>query len=150
MADVNIVVIVGRLTRDAELKYTPTGMPVLSFSVAVNRRVKKNETWIEEACFFDVSYFGKGAEAINQYMTKGKQVAINGELRQDRWEKDGQARSKISIVANNVQLLGGGQGQGNYAPSQPRENSYKPRQEQEAYNSVPSYEDDSFDEDLPF
>ena len=150
MADVNIVVIVGRLTRDAELKYTPTGMAVLSFSVAVNRRVKKNDAWVEEACFFDVSYFGKGGEAINQYMTKGKQVAINGELRQDRWEKDGQARSKISIVANNVQLLGGGQGQGNYAPSQSRENSYKPRQEQEAYNSVPSYEDDSFDEDLPF
>jgi len=110
MADVNVVVLVGRLTRDAELKYTNSGMPISRFSLAVNRRRKQGDQWVDEASFFEVDYWGKGAEAVNQYMTKGKQVAVEGELRQDRWEQDGQSRSKVIINANSVQLLGGGQG----------------------------------------
>lgn len=107
MADINHVTLVGRLTRDAELKFTNTGLAILKFSIAVNRWVKSGDKGGEEAHFFDVTVFGKQGEAVSQYMTKGKQVAVDGELRQDRWEKDGQKHSKVHVVANNLQLLGG-------------------------------------------
>ncbi|MCX7788644.1 MAG: single-stranded DNA-binding protein [Spirochaetes bacterium] len=106
MADINHVVLVGRLTRDAQLKYTNSGIAISTFAIAINRRIKQGERWTDEAHFFDITLFGKQAEAINQYLRKGNQVAIEGELRQDRWEQDGQKRSKIVIVANNIQLLG--------------------------------------------
>jgi single-strand DNA-binding protein len=112
MADVNHVVLVGRLTRDAELKYTPSGFPISTFSLAINRNRKNGDAWVEEAHYFDVDLFGKSAESLKTYLTKGKQIAVEGELRQDRWEQDGQKRSKVKIVANNVQLLGGGSGAG--------------------------------------
>ena len=112
MADVNHVVLVGRLTRDAELKYTPSGYPISSFSLAINRRKKSGDTWVDEANFFDVDLFGKSAESLKTYLVKGKQIAVEGELRQDRWEKDGQKHSRVTISANNVQLLGGGSGAG--------------------------------------
>ena len=107
MADVNHVILIGRLTRDAALTYTAGGYAVCSFSIAVNRRRKNGDQWVDEASFFDVSLFGKSAEGLAQYLTKGKQVAVEGELRQDRWQQDGQPRSKVVIAASNVQLLGG-------------------------------------------
>lgn len=108
MADMNKWLGVGRLTRDAEMKYTSGGMAICKFAIAVNARVKQGESWIDEASFFDVTVFGKAAESINQYLVKGKQVAIEGRLKQDRWEKDGQTHSRVVINADNVQLLGGG------------------------------------------
>ena len=105
--DLNSVILIGRLTRDVELKYTSGGMAIASFAIAVNRRRKNGAQWVEEASFFDINLFGKSAEGLKQYLVKGKQVAIEGELRQDRWEQDGQPRSKVVVVANNVQLLGG-------------------------------------------
>ncbi len=107
MADINHVVIVGRLTRDAELKYINTGTAVSKFSIAINKRKKVNEQWVEEAHFFNIVLWGKVAEALDPYLKKGKQVGIDGELRQNRWEQDGQSRSRVEIVANNIQLLGG-------------------------------------------
>lgn len=112
MADVNHVILIGRLTRDAELKYTSGGMAVCKFALAVNKRRKQGEQWVEEANFFDIVLWGKSGESLNQYLVKGKQVAVEGELHQNRWEQDGQARSKIEINANNVQLLGGNAGSG--------------------------------------
>jgi single-strand DNA-binding protein len=110
VSDVNRVIVIGRLTRDAELKYTQAGFAISNFSVAVNRRRKNGEQWVEEANYFDVSLFGKQAETLKPYLVKGKQIAVEGELKQDRWEQDGQPRSKVVISASNVQLLGGGQG----------------------------------------
>lgn len=107
MADINHVTLIGRLTRDAELKYASNGFAIASFAIAVNRRRKNGDQWVEEASFFDINLFGKSAEALKQYLVKGKQVAIGGELRQDRWEQDGQPRSKVVVIANNVQLIGG-------------------------------------------
>ncbi len=107
MADINHVVLVGRLTRDAELKYINTGTAVSKFSVAINKRKKVDEQWVEEAHFFNIVLWGKVAEALDPYLKKGKQVGIDGELRQSRWEQDGKSRSRVEIVANNVQLLGG-------------------------------------------
>ena len=112
MADVNHVVLVGRLTRDAELKYTQGGAAVCKFSIAINRRRKNGEEWVEEVNYFDIVLWGSQGEARNQYLVKGKQVAVEGELRQNRWEQDGQSRSKVEIIANNLQLLGGVGGSG--------------------------------------
>jgi single-strand DNA-binding protein len=107
VADINRVVLVGRLTRDAELKYTNSGYAICKFSIAINRRRKVDDNWTDEANFFDIDLWGKSAEAIAQYLVRGKQVGIDGELRQDRWEQeDGQKRSKVKITAFNVQLLG--------------------------------------------
>lgn len=106
MADINHVILVGRLTRNAELKYTNSGAPVAKFSIAVNQRRKKDDQWVDEAHFFDIVLWGKTAESLNPYLVKGKQVGIEGQLRQNRWEQEGQARSKVEISATNVMLLG--------------------------------------------
>jgi len=105
--DLNHVTVIGRLTRDSELKYTPTGMAVAKFAIAVNTSKKVDDKWVGEANFFDITLWGKTAETLNQYLTKGKQIAVQGELHQNRWEKDGQAHSKIEIKATDIQLLGG-------------------------------------------
>lgn len=166
MADVNHVILIGRLTRDAELKYTSGGMAVCKFAIAVNKRRKQGEQWVEEANFFDIVLWGRSGESLNQYLVKGKQVAIEGELHQNRWEQDGQARSKIEIMANNVQLLGGnagaqGGGSGGYQASSsggasaPNGGSPAPYQKRPApAQSGPSDMDDSvppdFPDDIPF
>ena len=160
MRDVNIVVLVGRLTRDAELKYTNSGQPICRFSLAVNRSRKQGDQWVEEASFFDVDYWGKGGEAVNQYLVKGKQVAVEGELRQDRWEQDGQARSKVIISASNVQLLGGsaggGSGSGSGGSAYDRGESRPPRPQpaQRApardMERGPAPAADDFTDDIPF
>ena len=117
MADLSIAVLVGRLTRDAELKYTNSGQAVCHFSVATSTRRKKGDQWVDEPSYWDVDLWGKSGESLNQYLTKGKLVAVEGSMRQDRWEQDGQTRTKVIVSANTVQLLGGGQGAGS-GPSQ--------------------------------
>jgi single-strand DNA-binding protein len=111
MADLNHVVLIGRLTRDAELKITANGQAVCKFSIAVNRRRKNGDQWEDEANFFDIVVWGRQGESLSQYLVKGKMVGVDGELRQDRWQQqDGQNRSKVEIVANYLQLLGGNPG----------------------------------------
>lgn len=110
MADLSVAVIVGRLTRDAELKYTNSGQAICHFSVATSSKRKKGDQWVEESSFWDVDLWGKQGETINQYLVKGKLVAVEGAMRQDRWEQDGQPRMKVIISANSVQLLGSNQG----------------------------------------
>lgn len=107
MGDINKVFLVGRLVRDAEMKYTSGGMAISKFAIAVNRSVKKGDKWEDEASFLDCAMFGKRAESVNQYLVKGQQVAIEGQLIQQRWEKDGQNHSKIEINVDNLQLVGG-------------------------------------------
>ncbi|MDR0683830.1 MAG: single-stranded DNA-binding protein [Spirochaetaceae bacterium] len=111
MADLNHVSLIGRLTRDAEYKVLPSGQAVCNFSIAVNRRRKNGDNWEDEANYFDIVLWGKQADSLNRYLIKGKQIGIDGELRQDRWQQEGQNRSKVVISAINVQLLGGGPGQ---------------------------------------
>lgn len=106
MADLCIAVIIGRLTRDADLKYTANGQPVSHFTVATTSRKKKGSEWVDESNFWDVDLWGKQAENISQYLTKGKLVAVEGAMRQDRWEQDGQQRMKILISANSVNFVG--------------------------------------------
>jgi len=112
MNDTNHVALVGRLTRDVELKYTQGGMAIAELSIANNQSKKVGESWEDVAHFFDASIIGKRAEALSQYLTKGTQVVITGKLQQQRWEtKDGDKRSKVSILVDNVQLVGGKGGQ---------------------------------------
>jgi len=106
MSDLSIAVLVGRLTRDAELKYTNSGQAICHFSVATSAKKKSGDQWIDEASFWDVDLWGKQGESLNQYLTKGKQVAVEGSMRQDRWEQEGQTKMKVIINANSVQLLG--------------------------------------------
>ena len=112
MADVNRVIEIGHLTRDEELTYTPGGMAIGKVSIAINRRVKKGQDWVDEANYFDVVIFGKQAEALKRFLTKGKQIAVDGFLKQERWQdqQTGQTRSAVKIVANDIQLLGGKDG----------------------------------------
>lgn len=112
-SDVNVVVLVGRLTRDAELRYTNSGTAICRFSLAVNRRKRSGDSWDTEANFFDVVLWGKQGEALQRYLEKGKQVSVAGELRQSRWEQNGQNRSRVEVAATTLQLLGGGSGGGN-------------------------------------
>lgn len=144
MADINHVVLVGRLTRDAELRYTNSGLPICKFSLAINRRRKQGDQWIDEANFFDITLMGRSGEAIHQYLQKGKQVGVQGELRQDRWEQDGQRRSRVEVFAQNVQLLGGpggGSGGGSGAGRGGRS---------ESGGDYSGGGGDSFEDDVPF
>ncbi|MGE4453913.1 MAG: single-stranded DNA-binding protein [Sphaerochaeta sp.] len=119
--DLNVVALVGRLTRDSELRYSNGGMAIARFSIAVNRRKRSGDNnWEDEANFFDCAMFGKSAESLNQYLEKGRQVSIIGELRQNRWEQDGQSRSRVEIAVNSLQLLsspGSTDGRNNSRPS---------------------------------
>jgi len=145
MVDINHTVLIGRLTRDAEIKYTGNGQAVCKFSIAVNRRRKNGEQWEDEVNYFDIVLWGRQGESLSQYLQKGKQVCVDGELRQDRWQQDGQNRSKVEIVAGNVQLLGGSQGSGSGGSDKtPGTGSYS-QNKQEA-----PAEDDHFTDDIPF
>jgi single-strand DNA-binding protein len=104
--NINNVILIGRLTRDAELKYTANGQAVCRFSIAVNRAKKSGEKRVDEPGFFDIVLWGKQAEALKPYLLKGKQIGVEGELRQERWEQNGRNRSKVEIAARTVQLLG--------------------------------------------
>ena len=107
-ADINTVTVIGNLVRDAEQSYTTNGYPVVKFGIAVNKRRKRGDEWIDEANFFEVKSFNKQAEAIAAHLVKGQKVACTGELQQDRCQaEDGTNRSKVFINASYVQLLGG-------------------------------------------
>lgn len=147
MADLSIAVIVGRVVRNAELKYTSGGSPICSFSVATSSRKKKGDQWIDEASFWDVELWGKQAESLNQYLVKGKQVAIEGSMRQDRWEKDGQPRMKVVINAQSVQLLGGGRDEQPAKEEPRRQSPYSPDGKQAAPQTGAA---DDFTDDIPF
>ena len=109
MADINSVVLVGRLVRDSELKYLSNGQGISRFSLAVNRAKRNADgSWSEDATFFECSYFGKSAEAVNAYLTKGRTVCLMGDLRQSRWEgNDGQTRYRLEVSVNQLTLTGG-------------------------------------------
>jgi single-strand DNA-binding protein len=110
MVTFNRVILAGNLVRDPETRFLPSGVAVTSFSIAVNRRYKSNNEVKEEVSFFDVSVFGKTGENCAEYLSKGRPVLVEGRLRQRSWEADGVKRSKIEVVADNVQFLGAPRG----------------------------------------
>jgi len=102
MSDLNRVSLVGRVVADVEVKFLQSGTAVAELRLANNRFYKEEE----HASFFDVTLWGKTAEVAAEYAKKGKQVAIDGRLEQQTWEKDGEKRSKVVVVAESLQLLG--------------------------------------------
>ncbi len=107
---INRVILAGNLVRDPETRFLPSGVAVTSFSIAVNRRYKVSNEVKEEVSFFDISVFGKTGENCAEYLSKGRSVLVEGRLRQRSWETDGVKRSKIEVVADNVQFLGSPRG----------------------------------------
>lgn len=108
MSDLNRVTLVGRLTRDPEVRYTAGGMPIVNLGLAVNGRQKDaSGNWGEKANFFDVKLFGERFERLAQHLEKGRRVGIDGRLEFSSWESDGQKRSKVEIVASELQFLDG-------------------------------------------
>ncbi|MBL8857399.1 MAG: single-stranded DNA-binding protein [Planctomycetes bacterium] len=114
MASFNRVILMGNLTRDPELRFTPSNMPICKFGLAVNRRFKDGQSgeWKEEATFVDVTIFGSRAEPFAKYHQKGKQAFIEGTLRMDTWEdkNGGGKRSKLYVVADSWEFVGSGGG----------------------------------------
>lgn len=120
MASLNRVILVGNLTRDPELRFTPSGSPVAGFGLAVNRTyTNKQGEKVENVDFFNIVVWAKLAELCAEYLKKGRPVALEGRLQSRSWEtEDGQKRSVVEVVAENVQFLGGGQGQGGQRPGE--------------------------------
>ena len=158
--DYNKVTLIGRLIRDADLKYTTTGTAIAGISLANNRRVKKQDNWETEVSYFDGNIYGRMAENLKPYLTKGKMILIAGHLKQDRWEKDGQKFSRIKIEVEEVQLLGGNSSENPNSSSggtQPQfsampQNQVTPPQTAPA-TPVPDpslFNNDDFPEDIPF
>ena len=111
MSGYNKVILMGNLTKDPEIRYTPNGTAVANFSIAVNRRYKINGEVKDEVSYLDIVVFGKQAENCGQYINKGDSILVEGRLQQRRWEsEDDQKRSKIEIVAQSVQFMSKKQG----------------------------------------
>ena len=157
MTDMNHVFLIGRLTRDLgaderSFAYVGNGqMARANISIAVNRSKKEGEQWVDEVNYFDITIWGRTAENLKQYLLKGKQIAVDGYLKQDRWQKDGQNFSKVVVVANSVQLLGGKSEGGQASGGAPRFQPKAPAEKTGQYGgAAASPADDGFPEDIPF
>ena len=108
MASFNKVILMGNLTRDPEVRYTPGGTAVSEIGLAVNdRRKDAKGDWVDEVTFVDITLWGRQAEIAGEYLNKGSQILVEGRLKLDSWEKDGQKRSKLRVVGENMRMLGG-------------------------------------------
>jgi single-strand DNA-binding protein len=119
MASYNRVILVGNLTRDPELRYIPSGTAVSDIGLAVNDRIKRGDQWVDEVTFVDITLWGRTAEIANEYLSKGSPVLIEGRLKLDRWEKEGQKHSKLKVVGDKLQMLGS-RGEGGAGGGGPR------------------------------
>lgn len=167
MANFNRIILCGNLTRDPQMKYLPNQTPLVEFGLAVNRKFKVNGEDREEVLFIDCTLFGKGAEVINQYCQKGKQILVEGRLKLDTWEdkQGGGKRSKHTVVIDNFQLMGGrdggGGGGGSYssagdegdqrpqqraAPQRPPQQQQQRPAPQQPFSDEPQFKED----DIPF
>jgi single-strand DNA-binding protein len=134
MASLNHVILLGNLTRDPEVRYTPSGTPVATLGLAVNNRMKQGDEWKDDPCFIDVVVFGKQAESCGEYLSKGQPVLVEGRLRYRTWEgQDGQKRSKHEVSAFRVQFMpkggrapGGGGSPGDMGESEPMDDDDVP------------------------
>src|SRR5262245_38602524 len=100
MSSFNRVVLLGNLTRDPEFKTLSSGTAVAEVGLAVNDRVKRGEKWEDEPTFVDITFFGRTAEIAKEYLARGAQILVEGRLKLDTWEKDGQKRSKLKVIGD--------------------------------------------------
>lgn len=137
---INKVVISGNLTRDMEIRSTASGLAIGGFSVAVNDRRKNNQTgeWEDHPNFIDCTLFGSRAEKLQPYLVKGAKVALAGKLSWSQWEKDGQKRSKIEVIVDELELLNS------------RESSNTCTRSQNCENAPQNQQESVYDKDIPF
>jgi single-strand DNA-binding protein len=162
MASFNKVVLVGNLTRDPEVRYTTSSLAVCDIGLAVNdRRKNASGEWVEETTFVDITLWGRTAEVAGEYLKKGSSVLIEGRLKLDTWEKDGQKRSKLKVVGETMQMLGGrgeggggGGGGGRGRSSAPRGGGGDDYNQDSGYDSPPpkvsAGSGPPADDDIPF
>jgi len=148
MASYNRVILVGNVTRDPELRYIPSGTAVTELGLAVNDRRKNSEgEWVDETTFVDVTLWARQAEVASEYLSKGSPVLIEGRLKLDTWETDGQKRSKLKVVGSRMQLLGtrGAGGGGRPGAQQQASSQYSQPDDAPAYDAP-----ETPDNDIPF
>lgn len=148
MASFNRVILMGNITRDIELKYTQTNLAVTELGLAVNdRRKTSTGDWVDETTFVDVTLWGRTAEVASEYLSKGSPILVEGRLKLDTWETDGQKRSKLRVVGEKMQMLGGksGGGGGGGTPSSRPNTAYS-----EAAPAQTAPPAGPPDEDIPF
>lgn len=148
MTDLNKIILFGRITKDVgsderSFGYVGNGQAKAEVSIAVNRSKKQNDQWIEEVSYFNILIWGKMAENLKPYLTKGTQILIEAHLKQDRWEKDGQKFSAIKIIADSVQLCGGGN-----RNNQNNGNNYS--NDNNGYNDNYDYDNNGYQNELPY
>jgi single-strand DNA-binding protein len=142
--NLNIVALIGNLTRDPELRHTPSGTAVTTLRIAVNDRVKRGEEWVDAAYYFDVTVWGRQAENCAQYLAKGRPVGVQGKLTWREWDaQDGTKRQSVEVVADTIQFLGGREGGGD--PGSPQfVTQGAGAQSRDDFSSSPA------DDDIPF
>jgi len=160
MASFNRVILMGNLTRDPELRYLQSGMAVAEIGLAVNdRRKNQNGEWIDETTFVDITLWGRTAEVVCEYCSKGRPLFVEGRLKYETWETDGQKRSKLKVVGDRIQLIGskegssgGGGGGGNYeGGSYNRSPAPRQQQQQQPSGGYDAYDQQGPpDDDVPF
>ncbi len=156
MASFNRVILVGNITRDIDLKYTQSGLPVTEIGLAVNdRRKTQSGEWVEETTFVDVTMWGRTAEVASEYLSKGSPILVEGRLKLDTWETDGQKRSKLRVVCERMQMLGargGGSGGGGQdrAPRRFDESEYSQPTSTSVAESEANGASGPPDDDIPF
>lgn len=142
---INNVIVSGNLTRDPELRSTASGMPVLGFGIAVNDRRRNQQTgeWEDYPNFIDCTMFGARAESVSRFLSKGSKVVIEGKLRWSQWERDGEKRSKIEIIVNEIEFMSRRKDGEEVYPSAPQNQTSGQPQLISAPGSI-------YDEDIPF
>jgi len=152
MANLNKVMLIGNLTRDPELRYTPKGTAVAELGMAINRVWSNDQGQRQEdTTFVDVTLWGRQAELAQQYLGKGRPVYIEGRLQMDTWEdkNTGQKRSKLKVVGENMQFLPGGGGGGQARGAEPQQQQSQPGpQSQGASPAADNFDDEG--DDIPF
>ena len=142
--NINIVALVGNLTKDPELRHTPSGTAVTTLRVAVNDRVKRGEEWTDAAYYFDVTVWGRTAENCAQYLAKGRPVGVQGKLTWREWDaQDGSKRQSVEVVADNIQFLGSRDGGGGGGDQQ-----FVPQGAAQSKDDFPAAA--TADDDIPF
>lgn len=148
---INRVEISGNLTRDPELRANASGTSVLKLGVAVNERRRNSQTgeWEDVPNYFNCAIFGNRAESLAPHLAKGTKVAIAGRLRWSQWEKDGQKRSDVSIIVDEIEFMSA-RSQGNQAPASGSGHAYQQPQPQRQYAQPQRQEEAYYDVDIPF
>lgn len=141
---INRCILSGNLTRDPELRSTAGGTSILSFGIAVNDRRKNSQTgeWEDYPNFVDCTMFGARAEAVGRFLAKGSKVAIEGKLRYSSWEKDGQRRSKLEVVVDEIEFISRSDRETAGAPA---DRGFQQEQSQQQWSAKDAYDDIPFD-----